>query len=411
MARVDVPAARRPAGLAALTPGLAAAVLAALLALQPVSTDILVPALPVLSRALGAPPSAAQLTMAAMMLGFGFAQLVWGPLADRAGRRPVLLAALALFVAACAGGALAESIGTLVAWRALQGAAMAAAVVLARAIVRDLYEPHEGAQVMARAQSGLGAIAIVSPALGGLAVGFGGWRAAPALMAVIGAATLAFVALRLPETRPPRRALAPPLFSAWGGVLRHPSFVAWTLLNACSYAGLFIVLSGSSFVYMNRFGLSAGAAGLTIASGSLAFLGGTLACRHWIVRHGMVAAAVRGGFFTLAGGLGTAAAALAGIESVWPFLLAQWLFSFGHGIHQPCGQAGAVGPFPKQAGVASALSGFVLALACFAVGAWLGAVQGADVRPYALTLAFWAAATAAVAWTLVRRLQTSIPVP
>ncbi|MGC4078946.1 MAG: Bcr/CflA family efflux MFS transporter [Rubrivivax sp.] len=410
MARVQPAAARRLPALAALTPGLAAAVLATLLALQPVSTDIMVPALPLLARALGAPPSAAQLTMAAMMLGFGVAQLVWGPLADRAGRRPVLLAALALFVTACAGGALAADIEALVAWRALQGAAMAAAVVLARAVVRDLYEPHQGAQVMARAQSGLGAIAIVSPALGGLAVGVGGWRAAPALMAVIGAATLAFVAWRLPETRPPRRA-AEPLWSAWRAVVRHPRFVAWTLLNACSYAGLFVVLSGSSFVYMNRFGLSAGDAGLTIASGSLAFLGGTLACRHWIVRRGMEAAAVRGGFFTLAGGLGTAAAALAGVESVWPFLVAQWLYSFGHGIHQPCGQAGAVGPFPQQAGVASALSGFVLALACFAVGAWLGAVHGADVRPYALTLAFWAAATAAVAWTLVRRLQTSIPVP
>ncbi|MBK1689857.1 MFS transporter [Rubrivivax gelatinosus] len=405
MARGEL-AAARPAS-AGLTAGLAAAALALLLALQPVSTDIMVPALPVLSRALGVPVSSAQATMGAMMLGFGLAQLVWGPLADRAGRRPVLLGALALFVAACAGGALAGDIGTLVAWRALQGAAMAAAVVLARAIVRDLYEPHEGAQVMARAQSGLGAIAIVSPALGGLAVGVGGWRAAPALMAVIGAATLAFIALRLPETRPPQRVSGAPALAAWRAVLRHPSFVAWTLLNACSYAGLFVILSGSSFVYMNRFGLSAGAAGLTIASGSLAFLGGTLACRHWIVRRGMEAAAVRGGFFTLAGGLGTAAAALAGAQTVWPFLVAQWLFSFGHGIHQPCGQAGAVGPFPQQAGVASALSGFVLALGCFAVGAWLGAVQGTDVRPYALTLAFWAAATAAVAWTLVRRLQVS----
>ncbi|MBK1714285.1 Bcr/CflA family efflux MFS transporter [Rubrivivax gelatinosus] len=386
---------------------LAAAALALLLALQPVCTDVMVPALPVAARELGAPMAAAQLAMAAMILGFGLAQLVWGPLADCVGRRPVLLAGLALFAAASVGGALAPGIGALIAWRALQGAAMAAAIVVARAIIRDLYEPREGAQVMALAQSGLGLIAIVSPALGGLAVGWGGWRAALALMAAIGLAALAFIALKLPETlatRDPRAAAPGPLLAAWRDIGRHPVFVAWALLNACSYGGLFVILSGSSFVYMNRFGLSAGAAGLTVASGSLAFLAGTVFCRRRIAARGMADAVGRGAFFTLAGGAGSVAAAFAGVESIWPWLVAQWLFSFGHGVHQPCGQAGAVGPFPRHAGAASALSGFVLALGSFAIGAWLGAVQGADVRPYALTLGVLAAATATLAWTLVRRL-------
>ena len=108
------------------------------------TTDIYLPALPMLTRDLAAPMSAAQLTMSALILAFGVAQLFWGPVADRVGRRPVLIAGLLLYTAASIGSVLAGSIGWLMLWRVLQGATMAAAVVCARAIVRDLYEPHRG---------------------------------------------------------------------------------------------------------------------------------------------------------------------------------------------------------------------------------------------------------------------------
>ncbi|MCD0418203.1 Bcr/CflA family efflux MFS transporter [Rubrivivax sp. JA1024] len=401
-AAASVPAARAPVSHA-----LAAVALALLLGLQPVSTDVMLPALPLLARELAAPMSAVQLTMAALILAFGIAQLVWGPVADRVGRRPVLLAGLALYTAASAGAALAADVGTLVAWRALQGVALAAAVVVARAMLRDLYEPHEGARVMALALSGLGLIAIASPTLGGWVAGAAGWRATLAVVGLAGAATLAFVVLRLPETivqKNPQATAPGPLLAAWAGIARHRVFVAWALLTSCTYGGLFTILAGSSFVYMDRFGLGAGHYGLAMATGSLAYLGGTVVCRRWILHHGLSRSVRRAALFTLAGGLGTAAAALAGVESVWAYLLPQWLFCFGHGIHQPCGQAGAVGPFPRSAGAASALAGFVLAFTAFCIGQWLGVVLGADVRPYALTVAFWAAATTLVAWTLVRRL-------
>jgi DHA1 family bicyclomycin/chloramphenicol resistance-like MFS transporter len=81
----------------------------------------------------------------------------------------------------------------------------------------------------------------------------------------------------------------------------------------------------------------------------------------------------------------------------------QWLYAFGHGIHQPCGQTGAVGPFPQMAGVASALAGCLLALTAFAVGLWLGQAMDGTLRPMALGVAFWGGITAVVAWTLVQR--------
>jgi len=386
---------------------LAALALALLLGLQPISTDVYLPALPMLTRALGAPMPLAQLTMSALILAFGIAQLFWGPVCDRIGRRPVLLWGLALYTLASAGCALAGSIETLIIGRALQGACLAAAVVVARAMLRDLYEPHEGARVMALALSGLAVIAIAGPALGGLVAATWGWRAALTLVALAGAATLAFVALRLPETllqkNPHATALAS-LFAAWWQIGRHPTFIAWTLLTACSYGGLFVVLAGSSFVYMDMLGLSAAAYGGAMATGSVSYLAGTVVCRRWIARFGMAGTVKRGAVFTLAGGALIVGLALAGVHAVWAVLLPQWLFAFGHGMHQPCSQAGAVGPFPRSAGAASALAGFVLALTAFCVGRWLGTALAGEVLPYALGIGFWALLTSIVAWTLVQRL-------
>lgn len=402
----------QPALSNAATPGaghstaLIALALAVLLGLQPVSTDVYLPALPLLRRELGADMVAAQLTMSALILAFGLAQMVWGPVADRFGRRPVLLAGLALYTLASTGCALAGDIHALVLWRTLQGAALASAVVVARAVIRDLYEPVRGAQVMALALSGLGVIALVGPLTGGFTAAAFGWRATLGLVALVGAATLAFIALRLPETLASRNreALRPgPLLGTWWGIARHRAFVAWCLLVACTYGGLFTVLAASSFVYIDVLGLSPAAYGAAMATGSLSYIAGTFVCRPWIQRHGMHGAVARGGFFTLAGGALGALLALAGVQQAWAVLLPQCIFVFAHGLHQPCGQAGVVAPFPRAAGAASALAGLVLALVAFGVGRWLGVALDGSTRPMMLGLAFWAALTCAVAWLLVPR--------
>lgn len=389
-----------------LTTARAAWALALLLGLQPVTTDVYLPALPALTRALEAPMSQVQLTLSALMLAFGFGQLVWGPVADRWGRRPVLLCGLTLYAAASVAGALAPRIEWLIVWRVLQGAALAASVVCARAIVRDLYEPREGARVMSLGMSGLGVIAIVGPVLGGLVAGQWGWRATLAVVAAAGALTLAFVAWRLPETLPQRRADATQwrvLWRTWASIARHPVFVAWTLLAAFTYAGLFTMLAGSSFVYIDMLGVSPGLYGAAMACGSVSYLVGTFVCRRWIVSRGLPATVRRGGMFTLAGGVLGVALLAAGIAQPWAVLLPQCLYIFGHGIHQPCAQAGAAGPFPQQAGAASALAGFVLAAVAFAIGLWLGQVLRASLWPYLLGVGLWAVATSTVAWTLIQR--------
>jgi MFS transporter, DHA1 family, multidrug resistance protein len=387
--------------------GLAALTLALLLGLQPITTDVYLPALPMLTRALGAPMSQVQLTMSALILAFGIAQMFWGPLADRIGRRPVLMAGLLLYTAASVGCALAGSIQALVLWRVCQGAAMAAAVVCARAIVRDLYEPAQGAQVMSLALSGLGVLALCSPVVGGATASLWGWRAPLAVVAGAGASALLFVALRWPETlrQPnPKGTHLAPLLRQWSAVGRHPVFVAWALLVACTYGGLFTILAASSFVYMDVLGLSAAQYGVALATGSVSYLCGTFVCRRWIRQLGLPRTVARGAFFTLAGGVGMAAAAAWGLHTPWAVLVPQCLFAVGHGIHQPCGQAAVVGPFPHAAGAASALSGLVLAVVAFGVGRWLGLVMDGTARPLAYGLCMWSLLTCAVAWGLVPRL-------
>lgn len=391
---------------AALGPLEAAAMLALLLGLQPVLTDLYLPALPRIAGEFAAPLSAVQMTMSALILAFGLMQLVWGPVSDRFGRRPVLLASLALMAIAGIGATLAEHIGALIVWRTAQGATLAAVVMCARAMVRDLYEPHEGARVMSLALSGLGVLAIAAPLSGGLIAAAFGWRATLGTVALFSTLALLVVAWRLPETIRARNAQALQLAVLSRNareVLAHPTFRAWGLLVASTYAGLFILLSASSFAYIGVLGMTSSQYGLAMGSASLVYLAGTFVCRRWLPRHGMSGTVRRGAFFTLAGGLGMAACGLASQPPLAAVMLAHWTFTLGHGIHQPCGQAGAVGPFPHMAGVASALAGCLLALVAFGAGTWLGAAMDGTLRPLGLGLAAASIATATVAWTLVRR--------
>jgi DHA1 family bicyclomycin/chloramphenicol resistance-like MFS transporter len=346
------------------------------------------------------------MTLSALIICFGLGQLVCGPLSDRWGRRPVLLAGMTLYTLASVASARAGSIDALVAWRAAQGVALAAAVTCGRSIVRDVFLPHDGARMMSRALGGLGLIAMLSPVVGGVLAQWRGWQATLLATAVFGAATLAFVAFRFEETLTQRDPLAcrpQQLLRNWAEVLSHPSFRAWTALLCATYGGLFVMLAGSSFVYINLLGTSRAAYGAILASGGMAYIGGTLLCRRLLRRHGLLGAVKRGAGFSLGGGLSMAALSLAGVHTVWAIMLPQLLFAIGHGIHQPCGQAGAVGPFPQKAGAAASLSGFAMTAAAFCVGQGLGRTLDRSVYPVTLGVGALSAVLAVVAWTLVQR--------
>ena len=381
-------------------------VLSLLLGLQPVTTDLYLPSLPGLARELGAPMAGAQLTLSALILAFGLGQLVVGPMSDRFGRRPLLLGGLSLYVVASLSSMMAPTIDALIVARAIQGLGLAAAIVCGRAMVRDLYEPLEGTHVMSRGQTGLGVFALASPLVGGwLAMG-AGWRAALATTGLIAATGLVLVLLRLPETMAHKQpdALRPArMLGNWVAIAHHPAFRAWALLLLCTYGGLYTFLAGSAFVMIDVLGLSRSHYGWVLASSSASYLLGTFACRRALARWGIARSVTWAGFFSAAGGLSLIALTWWGSPTWWSIAAAQALFAFGHGVHQPCGQAGVVAPFPAQAGAASALSGFVLAGGAFIIGLWLGHTMKGDFWPLTLTEGVLALATALTAWTLVRR--------
>ncbi len=388
-----------------MSPALIVLLLSLLLGLQPITTDLYLPALPELTRGFGAPMHQAQLTLTALLLAFGASQMVWGPLSDRFGRKPVLLIGLAAYALAAVGSALAPSMVALIVWRTVQGAAMGAAVMCARAIVRDLYEPLQGAKVMSQGLSGLGVIAFASAPLGGLLTQTINWRAALLVLALFGAVCLGLIVWRFQETlqrKNPNALQAATLLATWKLILRHPTFLAFSALSAASYGGLFTFLASSSFVFMNVLGLSNTQYGALMALNSLGYIGGTFLCRYWLVRFGVRRSLRWAGALSLSGGTLMAWPALMGIQSVWTIMPAQMLFIVAHGIHQPCGQSGAVGPFPQAAGAASAVNGFAMMLAAFAMGSWLGGHMDGTVRPLALGVWFWSALIALSAWTLVQ---------
>ena len=390
-----------------MTPNVVVTALVLLLGIQPITTDLYLPALPNLQQDLGASVAATQLTLSALIIAFGLAQLLVGPLADRFGRRPVLLAGLLLYTLASGLAALAPNIEWLIGWRALQGSAMAAAVTCGRSIVRDLYEPQQGARVLARGLGGLGLIAFTSPLLGGAIVHWFDWHVAMLMPALFGAASLAFIALRFEETLAERNREATrlaPLLRNWSQIVAHPTFRAYTLLLCMTYAGLFTMLAASAFVYIGALGLSRLACGAILAGNSLFYVGGTLLCRRLLARYGLRPTVAIGGAFSLAGGLATALLSIVGAHqlSVWIAIAPVWLFMIGHGIHQPCAQAGAVGPFPDKAGTAASVSGFLMMVVAFGVGLLLGRYLNGTVFPLTLGLGVFGIGTAAIAWTMVQ---------
>lgn len=402
-----------------MSPGWVVVFLSMLLGIQPVTTDLYLPALPALADSFAAPMSQAQYTLSALLLAFGCSQLLWGPLSDRFGRRPILLIGLGAYVLATVASTLAPSMEWLIGWRVLQGAAMGAVVMCARAIVRDLYRPTDGARIMSKGLSGLGVLACITGPLGGLLAEYGGWRITLLAPAVFGVLALGLIALRFEESlsRPNPLALHPAaLLRTWLQILRNPTFLAFSALSAASYGGLFTFLATSSFVLINVIGLSKTQYGMVFFFMCLAYLAGTFLCRRLLTRYGVQNSVGIAAGLSLISGLLMAGLTWAGVISLWTIVLPYALFMLAHGVHQPCGQSGAIGPFPQAAGTASALNGFLMTLVAFVMGTWLGTHMDGTVRPLTYGIALWTVLIALAGWTLVRRygsvkplIQTAAP--
>jgi MFS transporter, DHA1 family, multidrug resistance protein len=381
-------------------------VLALLMGIQPITTDLYLPALPALTQGFGASMAQGQLTLSALLLAFGLSQLVWGPLSDRFGRKPILWTGLAIYTLAAIGSAFALTIDLLIIWRILQGVAMGAVVMCGRALVRDLYAPVDGVRVMSKGLSGLGVLACLSGPVGGFLSGHWGTRVTLLALAVFGAFALLVVALKFKETivNTNPKALEPStLVSTWWMILKNPTFLTYSALSSASYGVLFTFLASSSFVFIKLFGYSTTAYGWVMFGMSFNYITGTFLCRWLMQRYGIKRTVAIAGVLSLVGGTILGVLALTQVFSPWAVMLPFYLIAIGHGIHQPCGQTGAIGPFAQAAGAASALNGFAMMLVAFVTGAWLSNHFDGSTMPLAMAVWFWTVCLSIISWTAVQK--------
>jgi DHA1 family bicyclomycin/chloramphenicol resistance-like MFS transporter len=330
-----------------------------MIGIGPFTMQVIVPSLPAMARDLGASSATVQLTVTLYLLAVGIGQLVYGPLSDRFGRRPLLMGGLAVYALASLAGALATGVGALIAARVAQAMGACAGVVLTRAVIRDVWPREQSASVLGYVTMGMTIAPMLSPVIGSLLEEAVGWRGG--MVACLGfAAPLALVCWRrLPETLPAPQPL-PGLFailSAYRAVWAQPTFRAYATLTACSTGVFFAFLGGAAHVVVEGMGYSPVMFALAFATISVAF-----ACGNWITgrfaaRFGVLRLVGLGILLNVVGALLATVTMVALPPHIIGFFLPMGIVAIGNGMVQPSAIAGALAARPQLAGTASALVG------------------------------------------------------
>ncbi|WP_175817325.1 multidrug effflux MFS transporter [Burkholderia diffusa] len=230
-------------------------ILSALMAFTSISTDLYLPAMPAMELALHANAGAIDLTISGYLVGFSLGQLVWGPIGDKYGRRRPVAVGLILFIVGSAGCAVSTTAESMIAWRILQATGACASVVLARAMVRDLYTGHRAAQMMSTLMTVMAVAPLVGPGVGGLILRVASWRAIFFVLVGVGAITV--TALRfLPETLPASRRHREPLWQAlglYGELLTHRKLLGYAGTSGFFYGGVYAYIAGTPFAYISYY--------------------------------------------------------------------------------------------------------------------------------------------------------------
>jgi DHA1 family bicyclomycin/chloramphenicol resistance-like MFS transporter len=372
-------------------------------ALLPLSTDLYLASLPGLRRELGIGVAEIQLTLSVFIAAFALSQLVYGPLSDRYGRRPVLLAGIAIYLVATAACAAAQSIEQLIVARFFQAVGACSGQVIGRAIVRDVYGAQGAARMLGYITAGTAFTPVLGPAIGGLLTVTFGWRASFVLLVLITCGLLAAAWRFLAESnahRDPHATAPGRILRNYAALLRDRRFVGYALCVAASYGGVFAWISGSSFVLIESLQVPVTWFGVWFGVVVLPYVVANLVTARLVMRVGPQPILRTGVTLALIAGALLAALALARVHTLAALLAPVALFLFATGLNLPCAMAGAIGPFPKLAGTASALMGFMQ----MATGAVLGLAVGRlhDGTPLATALAIAAMTLAlALAYVLV----------
>ncbi|MFI5031407.1 MAG: Bcr/CflA family multidrug efflux MFS transporter [Reyranellales bacterium] len=361
-----------------LTPVLLA-LLALLSAFTPLSIDLYLPALPMITVDLHGTVGDIQLTLSAFMIAFGAGQIFYGPAGDRFGRRPVILSGLFVYVLTSIGCAFAGEAMQLVMLRLLQGLAACGSVVLARTMVRDLAERDQAARAMSLMMACTSIAPMLAPLIGGQILWFLGWRAIFWTLAGIGILALVLSYFRLPETlRPEYRQplVLSSILKRFGELVRHRAFMGYAFTSSFMFSALLSFLSGSPFVFIEKYGIPPRSYGL-IFGGMVVFMTiGSLFNARFVRVFG--ADRILRGAVIVPGVCGVCALVLGQIEArygtigMWPIVACFAPQIAAISLIGPNSMALALQRYPHMAGTASSLMGVMQ----FGIGALFGAAVG-----------------------------------
>ncbi len=366
-----------------------AVLLTAVVAIGSLSIDMALPSLPATAQALGARPATAQLTVTLFLAGFALAQLVHGPLSDRIGRRRVLLGGLAVYVVGGLACWAAPSAGLLVAARVLQAFGAGSGPVVGRAVVRDLYEPAQAARILGYMGTAMALTPILAPIVGGAVHVAFGWRAVYLTLAACGAVFLGVAALLVRETNRRRDpdALRPGhLTTNAAELLTDRTFLGYVLVVALMFGGQFAFITGSSFVLIEVLSVSPDVYGLCFGLVALGIMTGSFVAGRFVSRVGIDRLILTATRLGAVAGCVMAALALGGVWTVPAVIGPMYVFSVGVGIVLPTAVAGAIGPFPRTAGLASAVLGFLQLTAAAGYGIAVGRFYDGTPVPMAVAI-------------------------
>ncbi|MEK9970360.1 MAG: multidrug effflux MFS transporter [Ferrovibrio sp.] len=363
-------------------------ILVAMSALGPLALNIFMPSMPGLARELAVDYGTVQFTLTLFLIGLGLAQLVYGPISDRWGRRPVLLFGLGVYCAGSIACALAPTIAWLMLGRGLQAIGGCAGLVLGRAIIRDLYERDRSAAMIGYVTMAMSLAPMLAPALGGYLDTLFGWRSSFAFCSLAGTAVFVWVILTLPETLS-QRGLgegAAALVRGYSLLLRSPVFCGYVLQTAFTSGVFFAFISGAPFVVVTVMGEPASSYGLWFIVVSLGYLTGNFFTGRFSARLGVDRMLVFGALIQL---FGTSALALAnwlGPLSLPGIFLPMAVVAVSNGLVLPNGIAGAISVNPRAAGAAAGLSGALQMLTGAIAAALVGNAQDHFPSQYPMIL-------------------------
>ena len=358
--------------------------LGVLIALPALGTDLYVPALPVLAQALGAHADAAQFTLTTYFVGLAAGQLLWGPLSDRFGRKPVLLTGLLVMLASSVAALFLDSIAALAAVRLAQGLGMSSGALIGRTIVRDLHAREQAAKMLASMTVIFSIVPMAAPVAGALLAGSAGWPAVFAGMAAV-ALLLLFFTRSLQETAPPERRSVRPgaIVRTFAIILSDRRFLSPFALVFCAHIGILAWVSNSAFTLVRGLGVGTLAYGLMFALVMLGQITGAWACSRLVLRLGIPRLLRLGALLMLVAGAAAALLAWGGATHWLAVTLPFMLLLFGTALIVPNATAAALTPFPAYAGAASSVIGALGFTVGAVISTLLGAAFDGSARPMA----------------------------